>query len=175
MSYTRKLFGLGLALLMLVMLVPVALAQMTPSVTVSDQPIVDDTVTVDKVVSEGPGWIVIHAQADGKPGPVLGHTAVVDGENTNVVVELAAEGRTDTLYAMLHTDAGTVGTYEFPGDDGPVSVDGAVVTPAFNVTSEEAPTLPETGGVVTPWTNILLLALGALILGSGLILARRSR
>jgi plastocyanin len=111
-----------------------AMAVAMPSVSVADQPIKDDTVTVAKVVSNGPGWIVIHADKNGAPGAVLGHSAVKDGENTDVAVKLAAEGRTETLYAMLHTDAGTVGTYEFPGADGPVSVDGKVVTPAFKVT-----------------------------------------
>ncbi len=121
----------------------------TPSVTVADQPLVDGKVTIDKVVSNGPGWLVVHADKDGAPGPVLGHTPVADGENAHVVVELAAEGRTQTLYAMLHTDAGTVGTYEFPGPDGPVSVNGAVVTPAFHVTGglEETPTMSEQAAV----------------------------
>jgi plastocyanin len=104
-----------------------------PSVEVADQPIKDDTVTVAKVVSNGPGWIVIHADKNGAPGPVLGYTAVKDGENDNVAVKLAAEGRTETLYAMLHTDAGTVGTYEFPGADVPVAMNGAAITPAFKV------------------------------------------
>jgi plastocyanin len=111
-----------------------AMTTAMPLVSVTDQPIKDDTVTVAQVVSSGPGWIVIHADKNGAPGPVLGHGAVKDGENDDVVVKLAAEGRTETLYAMLHTDAGTVGTYEFPGADGPVSVDGKVVTPAFKVT-----------------------------------------
>jgi hypothetical protein len=151
--------------------------EMVPSVTVSDQSLMDGAVTVDKVVSSGPGWIVIHADQDGAPGPVLGHTAVSDGENSAVVVELAAEGRTDTLYAMLHTDAGTVGTYEFPGDDGPVSVADQVVVVSFNTTAEEAMTLPETGGVIMPWAAILLLVAGGLILaaGSTLALAQRPR
>ena len=111
---------------------------MTPAVTVADQAVVDGSVTIAKVVSSGPGWLVVHAQADGGPGPVLGQTAVADGENADVVVALNEEGLTDVLYAMLHTDAGTIGTYEFPGDDGPVAVDGEVVTPAFNITHDEA-------------------------------------
>jgi plastocyanin len=41
---------------------------------------------------------------------------------------------TTTLYAMLHTDAGQVGTWEFPGgDDAPVRVGEQVVSPAFNL------------------------------------------
>lgn len=135
MSHVRKLFGLGLVAAMLVTLVPLALAQMTPSVTVGDQAIVNGKVTVEKVVSEGPGWIVIHAQADGKPGPILGFSPVADGENSDVAIEIDATGATPTLYAMLHTDAGEVGTWEFPdGPDGPVTVGDQVVTPPFNVT-----------------------------------------
>jgi predicted lipoprotein with Yx(FWY)xxD motif len=152
-------------------------AEVTPSVKVADQAIANDAVTIAQVVSKGPGWIVIHADKNGAPGPVLGHAAVKDGENLNVVVMLAAEGRTDTLYAMLHTDAGTVGTYEFPGADGPVSVDGKVVTPAFKVAAAAPTTLPTTGGVVTPWTAILLLAAGGVVAlgGLGLAVARRKQ
>jgi plastocyanin len=117
---------------------PAAIAAAMPSVSVADQPIKDDTVTVAKVVSNGPGWIVIHADKNGAPGPVLGHAAVKDGENDNVTVKLAAEGRTSTLYAMLHTDAGKVGTYEFPGADVPVTMNGAAITPAFKVTGGES-------------------------------------
>jgi plastocyanin len=116
-----------------------ASAAAMPSVGVADQPIKDDTVTVAKVVSNGPGWIVIHADKNGAPGPVLGYAAVKDGENDDVVVKLAAEGRTETLYAMLHTDAGTVGTYEFPGADGPVAMNGKVITPAFKITIGASP------------------------------------
>ena len=135
MSHVRRWFGLGLALLMLFGLASLAAAQMTPSVTVSDQAIVNGKVTVEKVVSNGPGWIVIHAQKDGKPGPILGFSPVTDGENSNVVVEIDATGATPTLYAMLHTDAGQVGTWEFPdGPDVPVKVNDQIVTPPFNVT-----------------------------------------
>jgi plastocyanin len=116
-----------------------AKAAAMPSVSVADQPIEDDTVTVAKVVSNGPGWIVIHADKNGAPGPVLGYAPVKDGDNTDVAVKLAADGRTETLYAMLHTDAGKVGTYEFPGADGPVAMDGKVITPAFKVTGGGSP------------------------------------
>ena len=106
----------------------------TPSVTVSDQEIGNGAVTVAEVVSDGQGWIVIHAQADGKPGPILGYAPVSDGVNRDVTVEIDTSKATETLYAMLHTDAGAMGTFEFPnGSDGPVKVDGKVVTPAFKV------------------------------------------
>jgi len=109
---------------------------MQSSVTVEDQEVMDGTVTVAKVVSEGPGWIVIHADDDG-PGPVIGQAAVSAGENSDVQVEIDTDAATETLYAMLHVDAGEEGTYEFPGDDAPVTVDGEIVVKPFTVEMEE--------------------------------------
>lgn len=107
---------------------------LTPSVVVVDQEILNGTVKIDSVVSQGPGWLVVHAQNDGAPGPILGYSQVTDGENSGVVVEIDAANATDTLYAMLHTDSGELGVFEFPnGADTPVSVDGQVVTPGFQV------------------------------------------
>lgn len=107
---------------------------MVARVTVSDQSVDGGQLTIAQVDSPGAGWLVIHAQADSKPGPVLGYSAVKAGTNTNIVVTVDDSEATPVLYAMLHTDAGTVGTYEFPGADGPVTVNGEMVSPAFNVT-----------------------------------------
>lgn len=107
---------------------------LTPAVSVIDQEINNGTVTIAEVISDGAGWLVVHAQADGKPGPILGFSPVLDGANQNIVVEIDEAGVTQTLYAMLHVDAGEVGTFEFPeGPDGPVVVDDKVVTPAFTI------------------------------------------
>ena len=114
---------------------PVAETMITPSVTVADQEIVDGKVTIAEVVSDGPGWLVVHAQADGNPGPILGYSPVTDGNNADVMVEIDAANATETLYAMLHTDAGEAGAWEFPdGPDTPVKVGEQVVTPSFAIT-----------------------------------------
>lgn len=110
--------------------------EMTPSVTVADQISVNGDVTVAEVVSNGSGWIVIHTDNEGAPGPVAGYAHVSDGTNTDVVVDLDESMVTPVLYAMLHTDTGEEGEYEFgmvEDADGPVIVDGAPVTPAFSV------------------------------------------
>ena len=109
----------------------------TNAVTVSDQAIgADGTVTIDSVTADVDGWMVIHADDDG-PGPVIGHAPVSAGENSDVVVEVDASQVTETLYAMLHVDAGVAGEYEFPGDDGPArDAEGNVVTPPFMILSE---------------------------------------
>lgn len=113
-------------------------AMMKPEVEVKDQEIKDSSVVIAKVVSDGPGWLVIHAQAEGKPGPVIGYAPVKSGENKDVVVKIDESKATETLYAMLHVDAGTVGTYEFPGADVPAAVDGQVITPAFKAMQASA-------------------------------------
>jgi plastocyanin/glucose/arabinose dehydrogenase len=106
----------------------------SPAVTVSDQELSEGTVTIAAVTAAEPGWIVVHADEDGGPGPVIGFAPVSAGENENVVVEVDEAGATDTLHAMLHVDAGVAGEYEFPGEDGPVTVDGNVVMQPFRLT-----------------------------------------
>jgi hypothetical protein len=130
---TTKLFILSLLLLLAAVPVAALAQEMLPTVTVEDQEIVDNKVTIAKVVSEGPGWLVIHLHENDNIGPVIGQSPVVDGENTNVVVEIDPTLATETLYAMLHTDAGVIGTYEFPGPDTPVTLNGEAVTPPFHV------------------------------------------
>lgn len=106
------------------------------SVSVVDQELGDGaTVTIAEVMSAGPGWIVIHAQAEGSPGPILGKTPVGGGVNNDVIVEIDTTGATETLYAMLHVDAGTLSEFEFPGGDDVPARDAAgnVVTPPFHI------------------------------------------
>jgi plastocyanin len=102
-----------------------------PSVRVDDQEIESGSVTIAEVVSVGPGWLVVHVDANGNPGPVIGHAAVSDGRKSDVVVEIDSGAATETLYAMLHTDSGQEGTYDFPGGDPPVQVEGQVVMEPF--------------------------------------------
>ena len=96
-----------------------------------DQFVENDTVTITSVTSPVDGWLVIHAGDAQNAGPVLGQTQVSAGLNTDVTVELAAEGRTEILWPMLHEDTGEIGVYEFgtvEGADAPVFVNDAVAT-----------------------------------------------
>lgn len=134
----KKVFALTLVLVLAVALLPSASAQDMPSPTVevSDQVVLNNHVNVARVYSEGPGFIVIHVQAEGQIGGGAGFKAVHAGWNTNVWVDIDPALATPTMYAMLHVDDGEVGTYEFgtvEGADGPVVVDGAPVTPEFKV------------------------------------------
>lgn len=127
---------LGLAALALVGIQSVS-AQAKPAVSVKNQAVSEDSVTIGEVTSQGPGWIVIHLDDNG-PSTVVGYAPVKDGVNKNVVVKIDTYTATPKLYAMLHKDAGTIGTYEFPGADVPVMSGGTMVSPAFVVTDLDA-------------------------------------
>ncbi|MAU09557.1 MAG: hypothetical protein CL607_07040 [Anaerolineaceae bacterium] len=130
----RKL-SLFTAILMLLAVPTFAQDMMTPSVTVADQVVTHDQVIIDEIYSEGPGFIVIHADNEGSFGAVIGHRAINAGTSVNVAVDIDVTMATPVLYAMLHSDTGEMGVYEFgtvEGADGPVAVDGEVVTPDFN-------------------------------------------
>jgi predicted lipoprotein with Yx(FWY)xxD motif len=119
---------------------PAAVPAVIPSVKVNDQAIENGSLKIASAVSDGQGWLVIHSQVDGKPGPILGYTALVVGDNQDVVVNIDSSKATETLYAMLHTDAGILGVFEFPdGPDAPVFLDGVMVNPPFIISSGLVP------------------------------------
>jgi hypothetical protein len=103
------------------------------SVSVRDQSVSNSSVNVDQVVSDGPGWIVIHADNEGAPGAIIGYSPVENGLNSNVLVLIDETLATDVLFVMLHVDAGVLLTYEFPGADMPASRGGAIVMERFTI------------------------------------------
>ena len=98
-----------------------AAANVSGSLDAADQSSDGKTITVKTVNIKGAsGFIAIHADLSGKPGPVVGHAAIPEGDSSNVVVTLDAPVATGAFWPMLHLDAGKIGTYEFPGPDVPV-------------------------------------------------------
>lgn len=68
----------------------------------------------DSVLSEGAGWLVIHADSgENAPGEVIGFAPVQAGFNDNVIVELPQTEITARLFPMLHSDSGEALVYEF--------------------------------------------------------------
>jgi membrane protein len=132
-----------------------------PEVVVTDQSIFSGAVTVNRVVSDGPGWIVIHAQQHGQPGLVVGHTALRSGVNWDVVVRMDTAEVTSVLYAMLHTDARRFSAFEFPGANVPVEVDGQIISPPINILEEDIGGHVR-GGVLEP--SDVAPAVGALLM-----------
>jgi LPXTG-motif cell wall-anchored protein len=161
-----------------------AAAEPSGSVDVGDQAISNGSITVANVAAGQDGWIVAHLDEGGKPGKVIGQTAVKQGDNKNVAIKLSEDVAVGgKLWPMLHIDAGTIGTYEFPGADVPVIVGGNIVMKQIAVvaaaTAQPAPapaptTLPVTGGEDAS-LGLLLAALGLLLAGALLVLRQRHR
>lgn len=128
----------------------------TPMVKVSDQPVVGGMILVDEVVSVGPGWIVIYTtNASGQPYQPIGNTAVMDGDNLNVQVQVDPSMAQGTLYALLQVDAGIVGTFEYPGMDAPVMVGVQMIASTFKITTAaQATSGPSTPVVLQPSINV---------------------
>lgn len=138
------------------------------SITASDQSGDGTSVRVDSVTITGaPGFVVIHADGGGAPGPVIGHAPIPEGTSTGVVVPLDQPlTASATVWPMVHVDAGTRGTYEFPGPDVPAQTAGgdiAVVSLAYTLT------LPRTGAAPA---GLLILA-GLLVAAGGVLLRWR--
>ena len=79
-------------------------AHYPPLIVVYDQPVVDGAVVVDRVMSDGPGWVAVYYDQDGQPGLIIGHAPLEDGLNENVRVEVTDSAVTAQLYARLHAD-----------------------------------------------------------------------
>ncbi|HRE49697.1 MAG TPA: hypothetical protein PLD47_18385 [Aggregatilineales bacterium] len=105
----------------------------------------ENTVTVNTVIAQNDGWIVIHASSDGFP--VAGQAAIKAGVNKDVVVTVDPAIMTERVTAMIHDDLGVVGTYEFPGADGPsrFAAGGAIVNEPF-WTTEHVRTMGQLAG-----------------------------
>ena len=180
----QRLRWLGMAgligLIALFALAPAAGAaprqQAADSVDAADQAISNSTLIVAEVNASQDGWIAVHIDQGGKPGPVIGHAAVPKGKTTNLAVKLEQDVPVGgSVWPMLHIDAGKIGTYEFPGPDAPVVVDNNIVMKQVKIieaaaTPAQPTAMPATGGEDLPLA--LALCALAIVLAGGLLKLR---
>ena len=96
------------------------------SIQVEDQTSDGTSLKVDSVDLQGidQGFIGVHMDLEGKPGPVVGVAPIKKGSTEDVVVRLDQPAASGAYWPMLHVDDSTIGTYEFPkvaGADLPVT------------------------------------------------------
>jgi hypothetical protein len=103
----------------------------TAVLEVTDQQLQENKVVVSKVIMSKPGWLVIHGDVSGHPGPILGKVSLKVGEFADVAVALIVPPKNEKLWAMLHIDEGKRGLYDF-GIDGPLVQDGSIVMMPFS-------------------------------------------
>ncbi len=102
-----------------------------PSLTLEDQPL-GDTVIIKALTLDKPGFVVIHKDGGGKPGPVIGNSDVIEaGSYEDFEVEFDTAQAGERVFPMLHYDDGN-GVYEFPGPDGPVKAGDKVLVGPVN-------------------------------------------
>lgn len=97
----------------------------TPSLPLANQPVVVDkpvfentisisdftagnTVTLEQADLAQPGFVVVHENAAGQPGTILGSSKLLqDGQNATIVINLNRSSvKGETLYVMIHADDG---------------------------------------------------------------------
>lgn len=93
-------------------------ASYPPDILVLSQPIVDNQIVVERLISEGPGWVAASFQnEDGSLGNIIGFAALADGVNQQVSIPVLTDLATPQLYLQLHRDTGDIGEFGFPGTD----------------------------------------------------------
>jgi len=115
------------------------------SITVSSQSLVGDEVVVDSLYLDKSGYLVIHKDVDGKPGPVIGHSDLLSGEKTNVKIKIDASQAGTKVFAMLHYDDDNDGVYGFPDEDKPVLLEGKVAVKPIEFIQQETTTTAPAG------------------------------
>jgi hypothetical protein len=100
-------------------------AKASGTVSAKDQTGDGTTLSVASVELDGvdQGFIGVHMDLDGKPGPVVGVAQVKKGTTDELVVRFDKPVTSGAFWPMLHVDDSTLGTYEFPkvkGADLPV-------------------------------------------------------
>jgi hypothetical protein len=115
-------------------------AAATGTLTAADQSSDGKSVVVAavdlKAGSQG-GWIALHMDVGGKPGPVKYEVAIPAGASMNVTIPTPGGITTGAYWPMLHVDDHTIGTYEFPqvpGADLPAMAGGKPVMQQITVT-----------------------------------------
>lgn len=113
-----------------ILLASITLNGSAPALTVSDQAVDNGSITISETLAGQIGFVVLHRDT-GNDTPVvpasIGNGQVYVGQNSDLVIQLN-DGETletgEKVWAMLHIDNGTIGSYDFDGsagsDDPPV-------------------------------------------------------
>ncbi|HRF96533.1 MAG TPA: hypothetical protein PLZ51_15105, partial [Aggregatilineales bacterium] len=100
----------------------------------------DGTIHIDiqYALIDAHGFLVVHSNNEGAPGPVVGVAPIVNGLNYGVKIDLdegVAFSEDLQLFPMLHYDTCELGVYEFgtvEGCDAPVIIGGDAVYVPLN-------------------------------------------
>ncbi|NHZ71407.1 MAG: hypothetical protein GWP18_07170, partial [Proteobacteria bacterium] len=105
----------------------IVLPSTTPSALEADDQVSDGTtIIIAKVELPSNGFVAVHADSEGSPGPVIGVSDLLQaGENSDVVVTFdEAITASGVVWPMVHIDIDGDGVYTFMPPDNAVDVPG---------------------------------------------------
>jgi len=112
-------------------------------IIVKNQDLSTGVIVVDSVTAPVDGWIVVYKSPNFTPGQIVGYAPVYQGVNTGVkvTIDTAKVGQLPTLWAILHSDGGVPGVFEWgirnqSYDDAPIIVNGWYVEAAFGTAGQ---------------------------------------
>ena len=100
-----------------------------PDIFVYDQLLHEGKISLERIISDGPGWVAAYVDDGGQPGLIIGFTLLEDGINEHVEIELPETAATSRLFLILHEDSGNKGEFDFPAADFPVIYQGQLLAP----------------------------------------------
>lgn len=109
-----------------------------PSLVMEDGPLAEDgSLHIEKALIDAAGWLAIHSDNNGAPGPVIATFQLHPGANWHLEIPVDPAQAGARVFPMLHYDTGAAGIYEFgtvEGADGPVFVGENVIVAPLNIT-----------------------------------------
>ena len=105
-------------------------ATFPPEVLVYDQPIIDGRISIERAISDGPGYVAVYNEVEGQPGFIIGTATLKDGLNEYIPVTLLNSAITTQLFARLHHDTEPGDAFNFPAQDSPVLYNNRLPNPA---------------------------------------------
>lgn len=119
------------------------------SISVDNQIVQGNTITVAELTVDATAWVVVHASNEAGDGPQVPEiistpVQLEAGTNNDVEIEINQDNPLnggDVVYIMLHTENGTIGEYEFDGAngfDGPITLQAITIeNPAGEFTAND--------------------------------------
>lgn len=106
-----------------------------PDIVAFDQPVIDGTITVERIISNGPSHVVVYYDDGDMPGLIIGSEFLEDGVNEQIVIEIIETAVTPQLFLFVHEDTTVGDNFDFPANDPPRLYNGRVPDPfTFNTT-----------------------------------------
>ncbi|MFV1962835.1 MAG: hypothetical protein ACC658_13510 [Acidimicrobiia bacterium] len=97
------------------------------------------SIVIASVTLPAPGFVAVHSNADGGPGPVIGNSELLPvGTSENVVITLDTPlEATDIVFPMVHIDMNENGEYEFMPPDNIIDIPATTADDAVAVAGGE--------------------------------------